>query len=143
MFKNTQEMKVYVKEVLESKNIQKLPKTLKLRMDDFQDAEFFGLAEKMQKYSKAIEKFCESLKANEYKAFPETMKADELPLESLKAKAVIHSRRVRELAELRARLVEKEREVEQSIGKIPFTQREQFNGLLVDAANNRAELESA
>jgi len=135
MFTNTQEMKAYVRDVLTNKNIQKLPRTLSSRMDDFASAEFFGLTEKMVKYGNAIVSFCESLKANEYKSLPETVKSDELPLESLKAKAVIHARRVRELAELRSRLAEKENEVNNSLGKIPFAQRETFNGLLVELQN--------
>lgn len=139
MFKNSQEMKAYVKDVLAAKNIQKLPRTLYNRMDDYQNAEFFGLSDKMDTYGKAIVSFCNALKANEHKSLPEAVKSDELPLETLKAKAVIHARRVRELADLRQRVNEKMAEVEHSLGKIPLAQREQFNRLLVDLQNAIAE----
>ena len=140
MFKNSQEMKSYVKDVLTSKNIQKLPRTLAARMDDYSSAEFFGLSEKQAKYGEAIVKFCNALQAREFASLPETVKSDELPLESLKAKAVIHARKVRELSELRQRVNEKMEEVESSIGKIPFAQREQFNRLLVELQNAIAEM---
>lgn len=48
MFKNSQEMKAWVKDVLTEKNIQKLPRTLSSRMDDYASAEFFGLDEKRE-----------------------------------------------------------------------------------------------
>ena len=140
MFKNTQDMKEYVKGVLNSKNIQKLPRTLASRMDDFSSAEFFGNAEKMAKYSDAIVKFCTSLQAKEYKNLPETVKFDELPIETLQNRAIVHFRKVRELSELRQRLAEKEEEIYSSIGRIPLTQREKFNSLLVDLQNAVAEL---
>ena len=140
MFKNSQEMKAFVKDVLTAKNIQKLPRTLAARMDDYSSAEFFGLSEKQTKYGEAIVKFCNALQAREFNSLPESIKSDELPLESLKAKAVIHARKVRELSELRQRVNEKMEEVESSIGKIPFSQREQFNKLLVELQNAIAEM---
>lgn len=140
MFKNSQEMKAFVKDVLTVKNIQKLPRTLAARMDDYASAEFFGLSEKQAKYGEAIVKFCNALQAREFNSLPESIKSDELPLESLKAKAVIHARKVRELSELRQRVNEKMEEVESSIGKIPFSQREQFNHLLVELQNAIAEM---
>lgn len=135
MFKNSKEMKAYVKDVLESKNIQKLPRTLASKMDDYSSAEFFNLSEKQAKYGDAIVKFCESLSARDYANLPESVKSDLLPDETLKSRALIHARKVRELAELRLRLQEKQADVEQSAGRIPFAQREQFQGLLVELQN--------
>jgi len=135
MFKNSQEMKAYVKDILTSKNIQKLPRTLSSRMDDYMSAEFFGLDEKREKYGHAIVKFCNDLKAREYNAYPETVKSELLPAEILKARALIHARRVRELSELRARIAEKQEEVTNSEGRIPFAQREEFGRLLVELQN--------
>ena len=135
MFKNSKEMKEHVREVLTAKNIQKLPRTLAGKMDDYSSAEFFGLTEKQAKYAAAIVKFCEALKANEYNSLPESVKSDLLPDETLKAGALIHARRVRELSELRARMTEKEAEVKASEGKIPVAQREEFGKLLVTLQN--------
>ena len=135
MFKNSQEMKVWVKDVLTAKNIQKLPRTLSSRMDDYMSAEFFGLDEKREKYGHAIVKFCNDLKAREYNALPETVKSELLPAETLKARALIHARRVREASELRTRLAEKQEEIANSEGRIPFAQREEFGRLLVELQN--------
>lgn len=135
MFKNTQEMKDYVKDILTRKNIQKLPRTLAGRMDDYQSAEFFGLTDKQTKYGEAIVKFCDALQAREFNSLPESVKSDTLPDEVLKSRALIHARRVRELAELRARLAEKESEVENSLGRIPYAQRDEFGKLLVTLQN--------
>jgi len=112
MFKNSQEMKAFVREVLERKNIQKLPRTLASRMDDYSSAEFFGLAEKQVKYGEAIVKFCEALQAREFNSLPETVKSELLPDETLKARALVHARKVRELSELRQRIAEKQAETE-------------------------------
>ena len=135
MFKNSQEMKAYVKDILTAKNIQKLPRTLAGRMDDFASAEFFGLAEKQVKYGDAIVKFCEALQAREFNSLPETVKSELLPADTLKARALVHARKVRELAELRSRIAEKQAEVTNSEGKIPTAQREEFAKLLVSLQN--------
>lgn len=135
MFKNASEMKEWVKDILTEKNIQKLPRTLSSRMDDYASAEFFGLTEKQEKYGHAIVKFCNDLKAREFNALPETVKSELLPAETLKARALIHARRVREASELRARLAEKQEEITNSEGRIPFAQREEFGRLLVELQN--------
>lgn len=139
MFKNSKEMKDYVKQVLEGKNIQKLPRTLASRMDDFASAEFFGNTEKMGKYSSAIVKFCDALKAREFKNLPESVKSDVLPLETLQNRAIVHARKVRELAEIRARLAEKEDEIRASESRIPVAQRHEFGQLLVELESAIAE----
>lgn len=136
---NNQQLKAHVKEVLTAKNIQKLPRTLASRLDDHASAEFFGLSEKMATYERAILTFCESLKAREFANLPETVKSDELPDETLKSRAVIHARRVRELSELRTRLAEKEEEVNNSYGRIPLSQRDRFAKMLVELQNVIAE----
>lgn len=135
MFKNSQEMKAFVKEVLERKNIQKMPRTLSSRMDDFQSAEYFQLPAKMKSYGEAIEKFCNALQAREFNSLPETVKSELLPDETLKARALVHARKVRELSELRQRIAEKQAEVTNSEGKIPTAQREEFARLLVSLQN--------
>jgi hypothetical protein len=135
MFANSKEMSNYVRDVLEKKNIQNLPRTLASRMDDFKSAEFFGKADKMETYGNAIRKFCEALASREYKSLPETMKADELPLETLQNKAITHARLVRELSHARQVLAEMEQKVTNSEAKIPYTQRDVFGKLLVELQN--------
>lgn len=132
---NNKQLKDHVKDVLQSKNIQKLPRTLASKLDDHASAEFFGLTDKASKYEKAVIEFCDKLTAREFKNLPESVKSEELPLETLKAKAVIHARKIRALSELRQRVTEAQAEVESSLGKIPFAQREQFNHLLVELQN--------
>lgn len=135
MFKNSKDMKEYVRKVLESKNISKLPRTLAGRMDDYTSAEFFGLSEKQEKYGQAIVKFCEALQTKEFNNLPESVKSDTLPDEVLKARALTHARKVRELSELRARLAEKESEITHSESRIPLVQRDEFGRLLVELQN--------
>lgn len=133
------ELVEFVNAELDKKNIQKMPRTLAGRLDDHASAEFFGLSEKAEKYENACLSFLKSLKSREYKSLPETMKSETIELSALQAKAIIHARRVRELSELRARLAEKESEVESSLGKIPYAQRDEFGKLLVQLQNAIAE----
>lgn len=135
MFKNSKEMKDYVKDVLTKKNLSKLPRTLAGKMDDYSSAEFFGLTEKQEKYGVAIVKFCESLQAKDFNNLPESVKSDTLADDVLKARALTHARKVRELSELRARLAEKESEINHSESRIPLIQRKEFSKLLVSVQN--------
>lgn len=80
-------------------------------------------------------KFCNDLKAREYNSLPETVKSELLPAETLKSRALIHARRVRELSELRTRIAEKQEEIANSEGRIPFAQREEFGRLLIELQN--------
>lgn len=132
---NNSDLRAFAKKVLIEKNIGKLPRTLASRLDDHASAEFFNLGEKAKKYEAAVIAFCDALKSREFNSLPESVKGDVISLEALQSKAVIHARRVRELSELRQRLTEKEQEVNNSLGKIPLAQREQFGGLLVELQN--------
>lgn len=138
-FSNTATMKAYVMDVLKSKNIGKLPRTLAGKMDDYASAEFFGLTEKQEKYGASIVKICNDLTAKEFNSTPEYLKEEKIELDALKAKALIQSRRIRELSELRQRVSEKLLDIEQAESKIPLSQRGQFSDLLVSLQNIPSE----
>ena len=140
MATNSKDLKGYVKAVLEAKNIQKLPRTLASKLDDFASAEFFELSDKMADIETAIRRICENLTARDHKTIAETLKEESLDDVTLKRKALVHGSKIRRLSELRKKFAEDVAKLEESIkngeSRIPYQQREKFNSLLV--ANQQA-----
>lgn len=140
MATTSKELKGYVKAVLEAKNIQKLPRTLAQKLDDYSSAEFFELTDKMQDIETAIRKICTNLTARDHKTVAETLKEESLDDLTLKRKALVHGSKIRRLAQLRVKFAEDVAKLESSIkngeSRIPYQQREKFNALLV--ANQQA-----
>lgn len=126
-------------EILKEKNIQKFPQTLVMQLDDLKSAEFFNSATsrtRAGKIRKSIEKFCNGLKAREYKTQAETLNESEMGEDDLIRRALIHASKVRRLSNMRSNFQRQEAELLKSIdhseSKVPFIQRDRFRSLLME-----------
>lgn len=116
--------------ILESKNHSKVPATIENLLMQYAGAVALGKFDKADKYKAACLKFAHSLKPRELKSGIELVDSNEIPTDVLKNRALAHAKRVRELAILRERINEKEKEVQESLSKIPDTQLDTFKEYL-------------
>lgn len=122
-------------EILESKNHSKVPSTIEGLFIQYAGALALGKYDKADKYKAAIIKFANALVPRKVKDGIELVDSNEIPVDVLKNRALVHAKRVRELAILREKINDKEKEVQESLSKIPDTQLEQFKEYLQVAQN--------
>ena len=138
---NANEYKVRANEVLESKNIQKMPRTIESLLTELHFAEKFGTTseyaqKRAYKIGISLEKALANLASRDMKSNAEVLREDTLDNEQMIKRALIHTSKVSKLAALREYYhnasAELERQIEKSEGKVPFAQRDDFRKLLVE-----------
>lgn len=137
------ELRTKVDSILTEKNHTKVPATIEGLLVKHAGAIALGKYDKAEKYYNACLKFAHALKAREIKEGIELVDTNEIPVDVLKNRALIHASKVRELAILRERINAKEKDVQNSLAKIPDSQMNTFKEYLKVAQDAAHSLEFA
>lgn len=137
-----------VASVLESKNIQNMPRTIASLLSELSYAEKFAqnyleTFEKENVYAEnriiktcvRIDKVLSGLASRDHKTQAESLKENELDNEALYKRALLHTFKVQKAGDFRKYASETQANldnaVESSLQKVPFSQRDAFRALLV------------
>lgn len=143
------EIKEIVAGILAEKNFSKKPQTIVQFFENLDNARRFypyseNARERFEKIENALLKFTENLKAKEFETASKILRENELDTETMYKRALIHASHISQLAITRQKFARMEKElsskIEDSLSKIPFSQREEFNRLLGQLSD--AEIES-
>lgn len=143
---NANELEAHVWSILDGKNIQKMPQTIGMKLVNMRSAERFDTEDAKNRVKTAriqILEIVKNLKARDSKKIAEALGENELSEEALIKRALIHASLLYARGETRRKADEAiatlDRRLSKSEGKVPFSQREKFQHLLMEAQGAAVE----